>query len=138
VQATSNISKTLNQTKTSTATDIPSSSSANPSNITNKKITSTQIAAENKVLIGDEESEKPFNPSTMNIMIGNTITWKNNDVEIHTVTSGSPDNNIEKGKEFDSGNLNPKQTFEHIFRKAGTYNYFCIIHPTMTGVVNVK
>jgi plastocyanin len=74
----------------------------------------------------------------MNITTGNTITWKNNDVEIHTVTSGSPDNSIEKGKEFDSGNLNPKQTFEHVFNKDGTYNYFCIFHPTMTGVVNVK
>jgi plastocyanin len=129
--------------KTFTATTIPSSSSSiNPSNLTSRKsaVVSviTKTPSENKVLIGDEENKKPFNPSPINSTIGNTIIWINTDVETHTVTSGSPDNNITKGKEFDSGNLNPNQTFEHLFNKAGTYNYFCIIHPSMAGVINVK
>ena len=120
-------------------TTAPSSSSSNtPTNLATGKSAVTKTPAENKVLIGGEESEKPFNPSPINITIGNTIVWINGDVETHTVTSGFPDNNITKGKEFDSGNLNPNQTFEHTFDKAGTYNYFCIIHPSMTGVVNVK
>jgi plastocyanin len=108
------------------------------SNKTMTATAATKTTSTNKVLIGEEESEKPFNPSTMNITGGDTITWQNNDVEIHTVTSGSPENETNNGKEFDSGNLNQGQTFEHTFTKAGTYNYFCIIHPSMTGIVNVK
>ena len=49
--------------------------------------------------------------------MGSTITWTNTDVETHTITSGSPDSNTNKGNEFDSGNLNPKQNFEHTFSK---------------------
>jgi plastocyanin len=41
-------------------------------------------------------------------------------------------------KQFDSGLLNVNQPFEHTFDKAGVFNYFCTVHPTMTGVVNVK
>jgi plastocyanin len=141
-QVVSNINNPLNQTtKASTAT-ISSSSSANSSNITNKKITAatetTKTPSEYKVLIGGEESEKPFNPDPINIKMGSTITWTNTDVETHTVTSGSPDSNTNKGNEFDSGNLNPKQTFEHTFSKAGTYSYFCVTHPSMTGIVDAK
>jgi plastocyanin len=116
---------------------LPPSSSNNPTNLTTEKSAVSKTLSE-KVLIGDEESEKPFNPSPVNITVGNTIVWINSDVETHTVISDSPDNNITKGQEFDSGNLNPNQSFEHTFNKGGTYNYFCIIHPSMTGVVNVR
>jgi plastocyanin len=125
----------------STALTIISPSNSTEEDMSNKTMTATtatKATSTNKVLIGEEESEKPFNPSTMNITTGDIITWKNNDVEIHTVTSGSSEDETNKGKEFDSGNLNPGQSFEHTFIKAGTYNYFCIIHPLMTGIVNVK
>ena len=143
IQTISTISNPPHQTsKTFTATAIPSSSSSvNPSNLTSRKSvvsTTARIPFENKVLIGDEESKKPFNPSSINITVGNKIIWINTDVETHTVTSGFPDNNSTKAKEFDSGNLNPNQIFEHRFNKAGIYSYFCIIHPSMTGVVNIK
>jgi plastocyanin len=125
----------------STALTIISPSNSTEEDMSNKTMTATtatKATSTNKVLIGEEESEKPFNPSIMNITTGDIITWKNNDVEIHTVTSGSSEDETNKGKEFDSGNLNPGQSFEHTFIKAGTYNYFCIIHPLMTGIVNVK
>jgi plastocyanin len=144
MQTRSNIGNPPHETsKTFTATVIPSSSSSvNPSNLTSRKSTVVSTLPrtpfENKVLIGDEESKKPFNLSPINITVGNKIIWINTDVETHTVTSGFPDNNSTKGKEFDSGNLNPNQIFEHRFNKAGTYSYFCMIHPSMTGVVNVK
>lgn len=113
-------------------------STGNRTNETKEITVKPTAISKHRVLIGDEESEKPFNPSPINASAGDTVTWVNTDVEIHTVTSGSPDNNITKGKEFDSANLNPKQTFDHTFDKVGTYTYFCIIHPSMTGVVNVK
>jgi plastocyanin len=144
IQTISTISNPPHQTsKTFTATAISSSSSfVNPSNLTSRISAVVSATArmpfENKVLIGDEESKMPFNPSPINITVGNKIIWINTDVETHTVTSGFPDNNSTKAKEFDSGNLNPNQIFEHRFNKAGIYSYFCIIHPSMTGVVNIK
>ena len=71
------------------------------------------------------------------IKTGDKVGWINTDQEVHTVTSGF-ENSTDKGKQFDSGLLNTNQTFEHTFDKAGTYNYFCTVHPTMAGVVNVK
>jgi plastocyanin len=121
-----------------TGTTVPSPSppsSFNNTILSTGKLTTTKIPSE-KVLIGDEESTEPFNPSQKNITVGNTIMWTNNDIEVHTVTSGSPDNT--NTKVFDSGNLNPKQTFEHTFDKAGYYKYFCKLHPSMVGVVKVK
>ncbi len=123
-----------------TGTTVPSpspSSSLNNTILTIGKLTTTKIPSE-KVLISDEESTEPFNPSQKNITVGNTIMWINSDIEVHTVTSGTPDNKLSNSKVFDSGNLNPKQTFEHTFDKAGYYEYFCKLHPSMVGVVNVK
>jgi len=76
----------------STALTIISPSNSTEEDMSNKTMTATtatKATSTNKVLIGEEESEKPFNPSIMNITTGDIITWKNNDVEIHTVTSGS-------------------------------------------------
>jgi plastocyanin len=112
-------------------------SSLNNTILSTGKLTTIKVPSE-KVLIGDEESTQPFNPSQKNITAGNTIMWINSDIEVHTVTSGSPDNKISNTKVFDSGNLNPKQTFEHTFNKAGYYKYFCKLHPSMVGVVEVK
>ena len=120
-----------------TTIQSPSSSANNHTNLSTGNLTVTKMPSE-KVLIGNEESKEPFKPSQINITDGNTIMWINSDVETHTVTSGSPDNKITNGKEFDSGNLNPNQIFEHTFDKAGIYKYFCILHPSMTGLVNVR
>jgi|GEM_PF-4276468 plastocyanin len=114
-----------------------SSSSLNNTTLPAGKLISIKNPIE-RVLIGDEESEEPFNPGQINITVGNTIMWINSDIEAHTVTSGSPDNKITYAKVFDSGNLNPKHSFEHTFDKVGTYKYFCKLHPSMLGLVNVK
>lgn len=123
-------------TETTKSTPSPSSS-FNSTNLPTGKLTTTKNPLE-KVLIRDEESTEPFNPAQINITVGNTIVWINSDIETHTVTSGSPDNKITYAKVFDSGNLNPKQTFEHTFDKFGIYKYFCKLHPSMMGLVNVK
>jgi plastocyanin len=109
---------------------------------TNTNTSSSSTGLEkNKVSIADEESDKPFNPSPLSVKAGDTVIWRNDDVEIHTVTSSDPSSNslamTNKNRELDSGPLNPRQTFEHTFEKPGNYNYFCMIHPSMTGEVVV-
>ena len=109
---------------------------------TNTNTSSSSTGLEkNKVSITDEESDKPFNPSPLSVKAGDTVIWRNDDVEIHTVTSSDPSSNslamTNKNRELDSGPLNPRQTFEHTFEKPGNYNYFCMIHPSMTGEVVV-
>jgi len=116
---------------------MPSTSSTtNHSNMTTNS-SSTALNAINTIRIMGDEVNVPFVPRTISINTGDKVTWINTNVETHTVTSGS-DNSADKGKLFDSGILNANQTFEHTFNKAGIYNYYCTIHPTMTGVVNVK
>lgn len=69
------------------------------------------------------------------ILVGDTIKWKNADTASHTVTSGTPQNGPDDL--FDSGLFPPGQSFEFQFTKIGEYPYFCIIHPWMVGVVTV-
>jgi plastocyanin len=123
-------------------TSIQTSRSATQSNMTNSSSNTVlprtpALNTSNKVLIAGDESDKPYMPGSITIKTGDKVGWINTDEEVHTVTSGF-ENNTDKGKQFDSGLLNNNQTFEHTFDKAGTYNYFCNVHPTMTGVVNVK
>ena len=81
---------------------------------------------------------KAFSPNPINIKAGDTITWIDNDVETHTVTSGSSFNDHNIGKLFDSGILDYAQSFSHTFKTGGEFSYFCQFHPTMTGKVIVK
>lgn len=75
---------------------------------------------------------KGFTPDNITLVIGvnNTVTWTNNDSSIHTVTANDGS--------FDSGYLNPGDTFTHVFAKAGVYEYHCQLHPWMIGYVTVK
>jgi plastocyanin len=123
-------------------TSIQTSGSAAQANMTNSSTNTVlprtpALNTSNKVLIAGDESDKPYMPGSITIKTGDKVGWINTDQEVHTVTSGF-ENSTDKGKQFDSGLLNTNQTFEHTFDKAGTYNYFCTVHPTMTGVVNVK
>lgn len=66
-----------------------------------------------------------FNPSTITVTAGATVTWTNKDGFAHTVTSNTGI--------FDSGSLSTNGTFSHLFSTAGTFPYKCTIHPTMTA-----
>jgi plastocyanin len=72
-----------------------------------------------------------FSPQTLTVPTGATVTWSNHDNEPHTVTSA--DNRFPK-----SPVLKPGQRFSNTFATAGTYSYFCSIHPRMTGKIIVK
>ena len=71
-----------------------------------------------------------YNPSTLQVQAGTTVTWINKDVVPHTVTSLS-------GSELASGNLGKGGTYSHTFNNSGTYDYYCTIHPYMKASVTV-
>jgi plastocyanin len=75
-------------------------------------------------------------PKIIETSVGSMITWKNEDFTPHTVTSG----NMNTGKTgiFDSNIMQKGSTFSFLFDKIGDYNYFCTIHPFMTGRIVVK
>ena len=73
-----------------------------------------------------------FEPAAITVPDGTTVTWTNNDSAQHTVTQDPA------GSGFASGALTPGSTFENTFDTAGTFEYFCEIHPSMTGTVVVS
>ena len=73
-----------------------------------------------------------FGPPTLTVSVGTTVTWTNRDDIPHTVT-GSDD-----PKAFKSKVLDTDEKFSFTFTKAGTYPYYCTIHPKMTGKVVVQ
>jgi len=70
-----------------------------------------------------------FQPSRIEITVGTTVAWTNDDAVEHTVTA------IDRS--FDSGNMGPGATWQYTFTKPGTYQFFCVVHPFMKGVVVV-
>lgn len=89
-------------------------------------------------------ANKAFAPDDINAKVGDTVTWTNKDTIFHTVTSGTGPSDTTHGKEFDSGLSGPTalttqgKTFSHKFMTAGEFPYFCQLHPTMVGKVEVK
>jgi len=77
-----------------------------------------------------------FAPNPINVAPGTEVDWKNTDTVSHTVTSGkiSDDN---AGSLFDSGLIKKGAEFKFTFADAGTYDYFCTVHPWMVGQVVV-
>jgi plastocyanin len=71
-----------------------------------------------------------FGPGTLTVPVGTTVTWTNRDDIPHTVVSTE--------RAFKSKVLDTDETFSFTFGKAGSYPYFCSIHPKMTGKVVVK
>src|SRR5215210_5400698 len=85
-------------------------------------------------------TDTAFSPNPVEVSVGATVTWTNDDTQPHTVVSGE---NAQPSGEFDSSpNFNPliapKQTFEHTFAQAGEYPYYCALHPNMVGTVSVS
>ena len=71
-----------------------------------------------------------FMPATLTVPAGTTVTWVNRDDVPHTVASDD--------KKFRSQALDTDEKFSHTFSDAGTYAYYCSVHPKMTGKVIVK
>ncbi len=73
-----------------------------------------------------------FIPQEIDIEVGTTVVWTNKDTVAHTVTHRA------KEQLFASPMLMPGESFSYRFDKAGTYAYFCMPHPFMTGTVVVS
>jgi plastocyanin len=71
-----------------------------------------------------------FNPQTISVTTGTTVRWTNTGSAPHTTTS---DTGL-----WDSGTLDNGQQFSFTFNTSGTFTYFCAIHTSMTGTVNVQ
>jgi plastocyanin len=87
------------------------------------------LAAQDKTMTVSIENFA-FDPPNMTVAPGTTVTWVNNDQTAHTVTANNG--------AFDSGTLQPGQSYSFTFEKAGTYAYHCNIHPDMSATVTVS
>jgi len=87
---------------------------------------------------GDERSTRvsvtienyAFQPDPVTVAAGTTVIWTNRDEVSHTVVSNDG--------LFSSPELEANQRFEFTFKKAGSFAYFCSLHPEMKGKVIVK
>ncbi|WP_316504386.1 cupredoxin domain-containing protein [Nitrosopumilus sp.] len=84
---------------------------------------------------GCEESDQCYIPSQIVIGKGKQVTWLNEDSAFHSVTSGFYDAPTYL---FDSGYLDPYQSFSLTFDEVGIYYYYCTLHPWMKGQVIVE
>ena len=89
-----------------------------------------------------------FEPDSVTIDAGDTVTWTNKDAVDHTVTSGSPGDQgvpgVDEATEpeldgnFDEPLERAGSTFSFTFEERGTYSYFCRVHAAMKAVVIVR
>jgi len=80
-------------------------------------------------------ADKCYIPSVAQVKVGGTVTWRNVDTAAHTVTSGK---DATSDGLFDSGMVMVGKTFSHKFDKAGTFDYYCMVHPWMIGKVTAS
>jgi plastocyanin len=71
-----------------------------------------------------------FQPASLTVVAGQTVTFTNADDDAHTVTAADG--------AFDSKGLDTGGVWRHAFAKPGTYRYFCELHPFMKGTIVVK
>lgn len=81
--------------------------------------------SDNKIEIGDSS----YQPQTLTVPVGTTVTWVNGDTSEHTVTS-------DEGH-FRSGYLASGEQFSYLFDSPGNYQFHCSIHPSVRGVIQV-
>jgi amicyanin len=74
-----------------------------------------------------------FAPQTLNVKVGDKITWTNRDSVRHTVTKDDGQTDGPASQPLDKGD-----SYSYTFIKAGTYAYHCSLHPTMKGTVVVS
>ncbi len=103
----------------------------------------TATAAETAATNGQVEIvDFKFQPPTLEVAAGTTVTWTNQDIFGHTVTSGTgPDTRTDDfhgvlGEQ--SENMGKGLTFSHTFDTPGTYAYYCVYHPNMQAEIVVS
>jgi plastocyanin len=123
------------------ATNATMTGAGNATNATATGASGANTGTSVSVVSGSSSlTDTAYQPNPIQVSVGNTVTWTNNDSQPHTVTSGSngqPDNKFNSSPNF-SPLLNPGQTFSFTFTQAGDYPYFCMLHPNMVGTVTVS
>ncbi len=72
-----------------------------------------------------------FSPARLAVPVGTTVVWRNEDDMPHTIVNDATP------REFKSPPIDSGEQFSWTFSKAGTYAYFCSLHPRMTGTITV-
>ena len=103
--------------------DTASSASTPAAAKTAAAVTEDKTAAATEVKMAGST----FAPGTIDLKVGDKVTFVNDDEIAHTATSNA----------FDSGTMDPGATFEFTAEEAGTISYVCSFHPGMTGTINV-
>ena len=75
-----------------------------------------------------------FKLRSLTVAQGSIVRWVNQDPFPHTVTSGTPE---EPSELWDSGQIATGEGFAHTFEQAGTFQFYCAIHPYMKATVTV-
>ncbi len=146
--STNATSGSTNATSGSTnATSGSTNATSGSTNATSGSTNATDQASDNaqvSIVPGASTlTDTAFSPNSIEVTVGQTVVWTNDDSAFHTVTSGTA-GATDVGKEFDSGLTGPTaltskgKTFEHTFDRIGDYPYFCTLHPAMVGTVIVK
>ena len=112
---------------------IESSSDVQDKNTIEKLATVTMPTKSSRP--GCDETNTCYIPSKISIRQGESVTWLNEDAAFHSVTSGTYEN---PNGMFDSGHLDPNESFTVKFEESGTFDYFCTLHPWMKGKVVVE
>ena len=116
-------------------TPTPTQAGNTPTPTTGTTATATPSGPTKAITIDSSTGSFGFNPTTITIAVGTTVTWTNTTGAPHTVTS-------DDGKSFDSGLNTPISpnggTFSFTFSKAGTFTYHCQIHPSMKATIIVQ
>jgi plastocyanin len=107
----------------------PTTDVSNPPTTAKRAATMADHAPKEKEIIIDNFT---FDPPDVTISAGTRVTWVNHDDVPHTATSTT------KPRAFDSGTLDTDQKYSFEFKTAGVYEYFCAVHPKMTGRITVK
>ena len=109
--------------------------------------TSLAFAEKNYVILmpsGSSDVDAPFfwsekstgvTTGVITIYPGDSVTWENADTAFHTITSVTPQGDIDGL--YDSGFINAGESYSRQYTDLGDYYYFCSIHPWMSGIVHV-
>ena len=113
------------------ATASPSAShTPSPSAASEESPKATEEASPTGAACTVDIKDFAFNPGEIEIAVGTTVTWMNNDTVPHTATATDGT--------FDSSILDPGSSFSYTFDKPGSYAYACLIHPKMKGTIVVR
>jgi len=77
-----------------------------------------------------------FDPEVIHVPVGTTVVWENTDSVVHTVTAGGPEGGANGS--FDSDMIAAGKSFKFTFNAPGKEDYFCMVHPWMTGSVEIE